>query len=86
MVDDGIVGDLGKLGISRGGALEQEGSEEDVVELQGVVLLDDLSVNIGNEEKSSQEEQTEASTEGDTGNVPARLVVEAELGRSLIDD
>lgn len=50
MLQDGIVGDWRELGIGGCWTVEESGSLEDVVELEGVVLLDDLGVDVGNEE------------------------------------
>lgn len=86
MVNDGIVGDFGKLGISGGGSAEEEGSEENVIQLDGVVLLDDLGVDIRNEEEGRHEEQTETGTERDSDNVPGGFVGETELRGSFVDD
>lgn len=81
-----VVGDGSTLGISRGLTLEQSRTLEDVVPLQGVVLLDDLAVDERNEEDGSENEQAEADTESDGSDVPSGLVGQTETGRALVDD
>lgn len=81
-----VVGDSGSLITSGGGALEEKGTLEDMVELEAVVLLDDLAVDVGNEEEGREEEEAKADTKGDAGDEPSRSISELELGRSLVHD
>jgi hypothetical protein len=83
---DGVVGNLGKLGIRRGSSAEERGTLDHVPDLEGVVLLDDLAVDEGDEEQGREEEQTESDSESDAGDVPTRLVGQAKSRRSLVDD
>lgn len=86
LLNDGVVGDLGLLGVGGGRALEEERALEEVVPLDGVVLLDDLGVDVGNEEDGGQNGETATGTQGDGGDVPSGLLVQAQVGRSLVDD
>lgn len=87
VLHDGIVGDHGEVfTVGRGGSLEEEGSHERVVPLDGRVSLDDLGVNVGDEKEGRQDKHAESDTEDDRGNVPSGFLVETELGRSLVDD
>jgi hypothetical protein len=82
----GVVGYLGKLGIRRSSPAKERGTLDDIPDLECVVLLDDFSVNEGNEEQGREEEQTESDSESDTSNVPTRLVSQTKSRRSLVDD
>lgn len=86
VLDDGVVGDLSELGIGGGNPLEEKRTLEDIPELEGVVLLDHLGVNEGNEEEGGQDEETEANAESDRSNVPSRLVRQAKPWRTLVND
>jgi hypothetical protein len=86
VVNDGVVGDLSKLGIGGSLAGEEKRSEEDVVPLQGVVLADDALVDIGNEEESGQKSKSQARADRDTGDPVSRLLAETELGGTLVND
>lgn len=86
LLDDGVVGNLGLLSVGGSGALEQKGALNEVVPLDGVVLLDNLGVDEGDEEESGHDSETTASSHGDGGNVPRGLLVQAQVGRSLVDD
>lgn len=86
VLDGGVVRDLGLRGIGRCLALEEQWALGDIGDLEGVVLLDNPGVNIGQEEQSRQDEESKAYTEGDRGDVPGRLLVQLETGRSLVDD
>lgn len=88
LLDDGVVGDVGlaALGVSGSGALEQKRALEDHPPAEGVVLLDDLGVDIRDEEEGGDEGEAETGAEGDGGDVPSGLLVEAEPGRALVDD
>ena len=86
VLDDGVVGDNG-LGSIGGGSSGEEGrAVRDVVPLDGVVLLDDLGVEVRDEEEGGEEEHSKADAEGDGNNVPCGLLAETELGGSLVDD
>ena len=86
VLDDSVVGYLGELGIRRSSSAEERGTLDDIPDLEGVVLLDDLAVDEGNEEQGREDEQTESDSEGDAGNVPTRLVSQTKSRRSLVDD
>lgn len=86
ILDDSVVGDLGLLGISGGRALEQERTVDDMSQLEGVVLLDDLGVDVGDEEERRKHEQAKAATDSDGSNVPSRLGVELQVGGALVDN
>ena len=86
VLDGGVVGNLGLRGIGRCLALEEQRTLDDIGDLEGVILLDNPGVDIGQEEQSGQDEESEAYTEGDRGDVPGRLLVQLETGRSLVND
>jgi hypothetical protein len=86
VLHDGVVGYLSEFGIRRSGPVEKQGTLDHVPDLEGVVLLDDLSVDVGNEEEGREDEQTKSDTKGDTRDEPSRLVSQTKLRRSLIDD
>ena len=86
MLDGGVVGNLGLRGVGRRLALEKQWALEDVGELESVVLLDDPSVNVWQEEKGGQDHESKTNTEGDRGDVPGRLLVQLKTGRSLVND
>jgi hypothetical protein len=74
VLDNGVVGNLGKLGVRRGSSAEERGTLDHIPDLEGVVLLDDLAVDEGDEKQGGENEQAESDSESDTGDVPARLV------------
>lgn len=87
VLHDSVVGNSAVFdSIGRSLALEQSRTPEDVVPLEGVVLLDDLGVDEGDEEDGGKDEQAEANAEGDGGNVPCGLVGQTETRRPLVDD
>lgn len=86
VLDNGVVGNAGGLGIGGSRALEQEGSVDELPGLEGVVLLDDLGVDEGNKEQAGEDEQTPTDTHGDGSNVPGGLLVKLKLGGTLVDD
>ncbi len=49
-------------------------------------MLDDLGVDVGDKEKGGEEGDATAGAHGDGGDVPRGLLVQAELGRTLVDD
>lgn len=86
VLDDGVVGDLGLLGVGGGGAAEVEGTLEDVVPADGLVLLDNLAVDVGDEEEAGEDGDTEAGAEDDGGDPPGGLLRQTETGGALVDD
>lgn len=86
MLHDSVI--RNRCALSIGGCLtaEQSGTLEDVVPLEGVVLLDDLAVNKGDEEDGGENAETDANAEGDGGDVPGGLLAQAETGGALVDD
>ena len=58
----------------------------DICNLQSVVLLDDLTENVWDEEETGKDEESETNTEGNGGDEPRWLLVETELRGSLVDD
>lgn len=84
VLDNSVVGDTGVLGIRRSGAAEEKRSSPGIPPAEGVVLLDDNSVDEGDEEDGRHEEETPADTESESGDVPSRLLSETETGRSLV--
>lgn len=86
VLDNGIVGDAGLLGVLRGGAPEEHGAVDDVPEAQGVVLLDNLGVDKGHEEEGRHDKQTKANTKSDGNDVPGGLLGETQAGGALVDN
>ena len=58
----------------------------DIIELEGVIFLDDFAVDVWDEEQGRKDEQPESNTESNTNNVPGRLLVETEVRGSLVDN
>jgi hypothetical protein len=86
VLHNGVVGNLSEFSILRGGLAEKHRALDDIPDSEVVVLLDDLSMDEGDEEQGGEEEQTKSDTKGDTGDVPGRLVGETESWRSLVDN
>jgi hypothetical protein len=86
VLHDSIVGDTSLVSVGRWWASEQERTHWDMPDSESVILLDDTSVDVGNEEEGRQQEETPANTESDGGDVPRGLLVEAELRRTLVND
>jgi hypothetical protein len=86
VVNDSIVGDLSELGISGGLAREEQRSEENVVPLEGVILLDDTLVDVGNEEQKGQEGKCHTRADRDTGDPVSGLGTETKFRRSLVNN
>jgi hypothetical protein len=86
VLDDSVVADVGSLNTLGGGTAEEKRTLEDVVPADGVVALDDNSVEVGNEEEEREESETNTAGDGDGSDIPRGLLVETKVGRSLIDD
>lgn len=86
MLNDGVVGNLGELGIGWGGSLEEQRALDNIPDLESVILLDDLTVDERYEEQSREDEKSESNSKSDTSDVPARLVVQSKSRRSLVDN
>ncbi len=54
--------------------------------LDSIVLVDHLGIKVRDGKEERQDEQATPDTHSDRGNVPCRLLIQAEIGRSLIDD
>jgi hypothetical protein len=86
VLNNGVVGNDGRLDAFGGRAPEEEGTLEHVPPANSVVLLDNASVKVGDEEQEGQQSKADTAADGDGCNVPGRLLVEFEVGRSLVDD
>lgn len=86
LLHNGVVGNVGLLGVGGSLALEQKRAADDHPPLDGVVLLDDLGVDVGDEEDGGQGKETEADAEGHGNDVPGGLVGETESGGALVHD
>lgn len=86
VLDDGIVWNLGDFSIGWSWAAEQERTVDDHPWLEGIILLDDLGVEVWDEEDSGEEAETETGSEGDGGDIPCWLLVETKLWGTLVDD
>ncbi|VUC31347.1 unnamed protein product [Clonostachys rosea] len=63
-----------------------KGTQEDVVPADGLVLLDDKGVDVGNEEDSRQNSNAGTGADDNGGDPPSGLLVQVELRRALVDD
>lgn len=86
LLHNGVVGNVGLLGVGGSLTLEQKRAADDIPPLEGVVLLDDLGVDVGDEEDGGQEEETEANAERHGNDVPGGLLGETKLGGALVHD
>jgi hypothetical protein len=86
VLDDSVVGNDGQFTVLRSRATEEERAHDEHVPLDASVSLDDSCVEEGNEEESGQESDSSASAHGNTSDKGARLLVEAEVRRALVDD
>ena len=86
MLDDGVIGDKSSLSTRCGGAAEEERTQEDVVPADRVIALDNLGVEVGDKEEEGEDGKTNTARDGDSSDIPRRLLVETEVGRSLVDD
>lgn len=86
VLDNSVVGNNGPLTVCRDRAAEEERAHEEHVPLDAGIPLDDSCVDERHEEESGQKTDTSAGAHGDSCNVPTGLLVEAEVGRSLVDD
>lgn len=89
VLDDGVVGDdglAGLEGVGGGSALEEGGAEDEHPALDGVVSLQDLGVDVGNEEERGEKHDSSTGAHGHGRDVPSGLLVEAEVRRTLVDD
>jgi hypothetical protein len=86
MLNDGVVADASSLGTLRCRAAEEKGTLEDVIPADGVVALDNNSVEVRDEEDERKKGETNTAGDGDGGDVPRGLLVKTEVGRSLVDD
>ena len=86
-LDNGVVGDVGVfVDLGGGGSPPQKRTHGQVPEPDGVILSDRLAVQPRNEEDGGESGQAEAGTESDRDDPPPRLLVQAELRGSLVDD
>lgn len=86
VLDNGVVTDVGSLDAFRSRPPEEKRAHENVVPANRVVALDDNGVEVRDEEDERQKSETNTAGDGDSGDIPGRLLVETEVGRSLVDD
>jgi len=86
MLDNSVVGNTGGFSTLRGRAAEEKRSLEHVVPADSVILLDNTSVEVGDEEEEGQKCEANTAGDGYGSDVPRRLLVETEVGRALVDD
>ena len=86
VLNDVVVWYTSLSGVGRSLTSEEGRSLPEVGDLEGVVLLDDLAEDVGDEEEPGEDEETESDTEGDGGDEPRWLLIETELWGSLVDD
>ena len=80
ILHDGVVGHLGGLAFGGDGTAEEEGTENDVVPLDGGISLDDTGVQPRDEEEGGQKADTTTSTHGDSDDVRGRLLAQTQVG------
>lgn len=86
VLDNSIVGDMIKVRIGRRSALEEQRTLDEIVPLDGVVLVDDLGVDKWNKEESRQETNAATGSHGDSSDIPTGLLAETQVGRALVDN
>lgn len=86
VLDNGVVGHIDTISVSRRRTLEQERSLDKHIPLDGMIAVDDPGVDERDEEECRKKCNTTTCTHGDTGNVPWGLLVEAKVGGSLVDN
>lgn len=85
-LNNAVVWDGGLGSIGWGRAREEERTEEDVVGLKCVVLLDDLGMHVGHKEEGRERRKTSTGTKADCGNIRRWTLIEAEGWRSLVNN
>lgn len=83
-MDNGVVGDFGEFGIGRRWTLEEERTVNKHPPLHGVILLDDLCMNEGDEEDGRKNAKPTADAHGDGSNVPGWFLIQPKIGRALV--
>nr|POF07165.1 hypothetical protein CFP56_31789 [Quercus suber] len=86
LLHDSIVGNVGSFRVQRSGTAEEQRALHEVPPLESVVLLDDFGVDKRNEEEGGQNTDSGAGAESDGEDVVSGLLVEAKVGRTLVDD
>jgi hypothetical protein len=86
VLDDGKVGHLRLRRALGSRATPQKGSLDDLPPLEGMVLLDNLGVNEGQEEDGAEDAQAHTDADGHRRDVPSRLGAESQTRRALVDD
>lgn len=84
ILNHSVVGDLGNLGIGRDGTSEEKRALDNHPPFHTGVLLDDAGVEERNEEDSRQKADTATSTHSDSSDVPAGLLVQTQVGGTLV--
>ena len=85
VLNNSVVGN-NDLAVDRDGALEEERALDELPGPEGVVPVDDLAVDVGDEEEGGEEADTTAGAHGDRRDVPGGLLVQAKLRGPLVDD
>lgn len=86
VLDDSVVGDDSSLSTLDSRTAEEERTLEHVVPADSVIALDNLGVKVGDEEQEGKGGEANTAGDGDGGDIPRRLLVETEVGGSLVDD
>lgn len=86
MLHDSVVGDSSLATIGRSGTAEEERAVDDHPWLDGVVPLDDLGVDVWDEEDGGEKSDSTSGTHGNTSDESGGLLVQAEVGGTLVDD
>ena len=83
---DSVVRNNRSVGIVLSRTLEKKRSLEGVPPAYTGVALDNLGMEVGNEEDEGQGSESNTARHGDGSDIPRGLLVETEVGRSLVDD
>lgn len=86
ILDDGIVGNLGSLASGRDGTVEQQGTQNKHPPLDGVIPVEDASLDEGDEKDDGKKADTESGTQSHSNNIPSGLLAQAQVGRALVDN
>lgn len=86
VLHNGVVGDLGLVGVGWDWASEEERSLDELPGLHVVVLADDSAIEEWKEEERGEDAEAGTSSDGDTSDELWWTVVELEVGGSLVDD
>jgi len=85
LLNDSVVADVGTFDTLGGRAAEEEWTLDGMVPADGLIALDNNGVEVGHEEEEREQSETNTAGDGDGSNKPRGLLVQSEVGRSLVD-